>query len=46
MKEITDTNMVRSAMLGTVVADTSGMGLHWIYSQGKIAQIAKSQWER
>ena len=35
--------MVRSAVLGTFVADASGMGLHWIYSQGKIAQIAKSQ---
>lgn len=33
--------MVRSAVLGTLVSDASGMGLHWIYSQGKIAQIAK-----
>lgn len=34
--------MVRSAILGTAVADASGMGLHWIYSQGKIAQIVKA----
>ncbi|TVR85920.1 MAG: ADP-ribosylglycohydrolase family protein [Spirochaetaceae bacterium] len=37
-----DTTMVRSAILGTAVADASGMGLHWIYSQGKIAQIVKA----
>ena len=30
---------VRAAVLGSLVADAAGMGLHWIYSQGKIAQI-------
>ena len=34
--------MVRSAILGTLVADASGMGLHWIYSQGKIAKAVKA----
>lgn len=38
-----DTELVRDAVLGTFVSDASGMGLHWIYSQGKIAQIARSQ---
>ncbi len=36
------TDMVRSAILGALVADASGMGLHWIYSQGKIASAVKS----
>jgi ADP-ribosylglycohydrolase len=30
------------AILGTLVADAAGMGVHWIYSQGKIASIAKN----
>jgi len=34
--------MVRSAILGTLVADASGMGLHWIYSQGKISKAVKA----
>jgi len=34
--------MLQAAVLGTAVADASGMGLHWIYSQGKIAQIVKA----
>lgn len=33
---------VRSALLGTLVADAAGMGLHWIYSQGKIAQVVRA----
>jgi hypothetical protein len=37
-----NTNLVRAAILGTLVADASGMGLHWIYSQGKIASIVKA----
>ncbi len=41
MNAISDTKMVSAAILGTLVADASGMGLHWIYSQGKIAQIVK-----
>ncbi|TVR60752.1 MAG: ADP-ribosylglycohydrolase family protein [Spirochaetaceae bacterium] len=41
MDMIPNTNMVSAAILGTLVADASGMGLHWIYSQGKIAQIVK-----
>ncbi len=34
--------MLQAEVLGTGVADASGMGLHWIYSQGKIAQIVKA----
>jgi len=30
------------AILGTLVADAAGMGVHWIYSQGKIASIVKA----
>lgn len=30
------------AILGTLVADAAGMGVHWIYSQGKIASIANN----
>ncbi|TVQ23516.1 MAG: ADP-ribosylglycohydrolase family protein [Spirochaetaceae bacterium] len=42
MNTVTDTSMVRDAVLGTLVADASGMGVHWIYSQGKLSQIAKA----
>ena len=42
MNIISDTNKVRAAILGTLVADASGMGLHWIYSQGKIASVVKA----
>ena len=41
MNAIQNKEMVRSAVLGTFVSDASAMGLHWIYSQGKISQIAK-----
>ena len=34
---------VRAAIYGTLVADAAGMGLHWIYSQGKIASVVKAQ---
>ncbi len=33
---------LRAALLGSLVADAAGMGLHWIYSQGKIAQIVRA----
>lgn len=42
MDTITNTSAVRAAILGTLVADASGMGLHWIYSQGKIAQVVQA----
>jgi ADP-ribosylglycohydrolase len=34
-------DMAKDALYGTLVADALGMGLHWIYSQGKIASIVK-----
>ncbi len=33
--------LVKAAVYGTLVSDASGMGLHWIYSQGKIASVVK-----
>lgn len=42
MNTIATTDMVRDAVLGTLVADASGMGLHWIYSQGKIASVVRA----
>jgi len=42
MNKLTTTDMVRDAILGVLVSDASGMGLHWIYSQGKIAGIVKA----
>ncbi|MCA1753718.1 MAG: ADP-ribosylglycohydrolase family protein [Spirochaeta sp.] len=42
MSKQNGTELLQAAILGTVVADASGMGLHWIYSQGKIAQIVKA----
>jgi len=42
MHKLTDKTMVKAAVLGTLVADAAGMGLHWIYSQGKIAQVVKA----
>ncbi|TVR73324.1 MAG: ADP-ribosylglycohydrolase family protein, partial [Spirochaetaceae bacterium] len=42
MKKLAETEAVKAAILGTFVADASGLGVHWIYSQGKIAQIAKA----
>jgi hypothetical protein len=41
MNTIATTELVRSAVLGILVSDASAMGVHWIYSQGKISQIAK-----
>lgn len=32
----------RDALLGSLVADAAGLGLHWIYSQGKIAQVVRA----
>ncbi|MGI9256880.1 MAG: ADP-ribosylglycohydrolase family protein [Salinispira sp.] len=32
---------VKAAMYGTLAADAAAMGLHWIYSQGKIAAVVK-----
>lgn len=34
---------MKAAVLGTLVADAAGLGLHWIYSQGKIARIVKEK---
>lgn len=34
---------VRAAIYGTLVADAAAMGLHWIYSQGKISSVLKKQ---
>lgn len=42
MKKAQETEPVKAAILGTLVADSSALGLHWIYSQGKIAQVVKS----
>ncbi|MFW6253224.1 MAG: ADP-ribosylglycohydrolase family protein [bacterium] len=42
MNMLPTTEPFRTALLGTLVADAAGMGLHWIYSQGKIAQIVRS----
>ncbi|TVQ28627.1 MAG: ADP-ribosylglycohydrolase family protein [Spirochaetaceae bacterium] len=42
MNTIPTTEPVRAALLGTLIADAAGMGLHWIYSQGKIAQIVRA----
>jgi hypothetical protein len=42
METINTPAPVRAAILGTLVADASGMGLHWIYSQGKVAQIVQA----
>ena len=42
MNTIPATEPVQAALLGTLVADAAGMGLHWIYSQGKIAQIVRA----
>lgn len=33
----------RAAIYGTLVADAAAMGLHWIYSQGKISSLLKKQ---
>lgn len=41
MHKLTDRTTMKAALLGTLTADAAGMGLHWIYSQGKIAQVVK-----
>lgn len=41
MSAMKDTKGVQAAVLGTLVSDASGMGLHWIYSQGKIRQVVE-----
>lgn len=41
MNMLKDNDAVYAAACGTVVADATGMGLHWIYSQGKIRQVVQ-----
>lgn len=43
MNKLAETEKVKAAILGTFTADASGLGIHWIYSQGKISQIAKAR---
>lgn len=38
----TDFSAPQSAVLACLVADAAGMGVHWIYSQGKLSAIAKN----
>ncbi len=42
MNVLKNNHGVKAAILGTLVADASGMGVHWIYSQGKIKQIVQN----
>ncbi len=41
MDMLNSKDAVYAAATGSVVADATGMGLHWIYSQGKIRQVVQ-----
>ncbi|GAB6090525.1 ADP-ribosylglycohydrolase family protein [Spirochaeta dissipatitropha] len=41
MNSIKNLSASQAAVLGCLVADAAGMGVHWIYSQGKLSAIAK-----
>ena len=41
MKITPTLDKARTSLAGFLVADAAGMGIHWIYSQGKIKSVAQ-----